>query len=131
MSRDVLFHSLCPLDFVEAVPMPDQLEVLPRPEHDRDDEQYGEAERFPHLGLSLGIDLADDRIVPNVLANRVFEGFSHYVSRSTARSLALRARGFCCNSSSVAVSGLFVRTLTNSSRWSARNVCFAIRSSSE
>ena len=50
-----------------------------------------------------------------------------------ARSLALRARGLRCTSSSLGTIGFFVSTFTAASslRSSARSVCFTIRSSSE
>ena len=62
------------------------------------------------------IDFADDGIVPDVLFDCVFErlhtfSVDGYASRSATRSLALRARGLACTSSSLGTIGFFVATI--------------------
>src|SRR5262249_25035145 len=99
------------------------------------DKQAGHGNRFPQLPMAGAVDFADDRVVPNVLLDGVLEGFSHYATRSAARSLALRARGLASSSASFAITGFFVSTVTvapvprRCSR--ARSVCLTTRSSSE
>src|SRR5688572_5537398 len=102
--------------------------------------------------MALEIDLADDRIVPNILLDGPFERFATHVdppvpaplgpcalglgprdypARSTARSLALRARALPSTSAAAGVTGRFVRIATCPSACNARKVCFTMRSSSE
>src|SRR5450759_5086409 len=78
------------------------------------------------------VHFADDRVVANVLLDRVLEVHSVHANLSIARSFALRARGLRATSSSAATSGSFVKITSPSPAFSiARNVCFTIRSSSE
>ena len=50
-----------------------QLEMLPRREQQHADEKDADGDRAPHLAMPLAIDLADDRVVADVLLDRVFE----------------------------------------------------------
>ena len=66
----------------------------------------------PHLTLTFAVDLANDRVVPDIFLDRVFELRAHAatLSRSTTRSLALRLRGFKRNSSGEGTTGFLVTT---------------------
>src|SRR6266508_2457270 len=129
----LLFRRALTLHLFHFVPVTQQLEMLPGREQEREHEKRGDAERFPELALPRFVDLADDRVVANVFLDRVLERLRHgYASLSAARSFALRARGLLWISSSRAMSGFFVSTLTPAPRCSRpRSVCFTIRSSSE
>src|SRR5262245_43066421 len=109
-----------------------QLEVLPGREQEHDDEQRADRHRSPQLLLPRLVDLADDRVVANVLLDRVLEIGGAHASLSIARSFALLARGLRATSSALASSGRLVSTRIAASPWaSARNVCLTMRSSSE
>src|SRR5262249_9594190 len=130
----LFLRGFLPLQLLDLIPVPQQLEVLPRREEQGNDEECGNAHRLPQLALALLIDLADDRVVADVFLDRVFEGFRHdqAATFSAARSFALRARGFRSTSSSVGVIGFLVSTFTVPRCCSsARNVCLTMRSSSE
>ena len=64
------------------------------------------------LPLPRLVDLADDRVVADVLLDRVFEVQSRraHASLSIARSFALRARGLRATSASAGTTGRFVST---------------------
>src|SRR5207248_3451390 len=97
------------------------------------DEEDADADRAPHLEMPLAIDFADDWVVADVLLDRVLEFGAHDPCPiSAARSLALLARGLRSISASPGTTGRLVRIRSpKPSFWSARSVCFAIRSSSE
>src|SRR5689334_22457839 len=108
--------------------------MRPGPEQqDRDDERADD-ERADEFALLLPVDLADDRAIPNVLLNRVFDVDAHAATSafSSTRRRALRARGLCTTSSS---SGRTALRVTIRKIWSSlasfRNVCLTMRSSSE
>src|SRR6266849_10497352 len=125
------FRGPLTLQLLDLVAMAEQLEMLPRREEQDQHEERGDAGRLPELALPRPVDLADDRVVPHILLDGVLEGL-HQAILSATRSLALRARGLRSTSSSRGTIGFFVKTCTSPSRcWSARSVCFTIRSSSE
>src|SRR6185503_14586925 len=120
--------------------MAQQLEMLPGGQEEDEHEEAGHADRLPQLAVTLLVHLADDRVVPDVFLDGVFEGFhgcsprvpALHAIRSAARSLALRARGLAATSSSRGTIGFLVSTCTRPSRCcSARSVCLTMRSSSE
>src|SRR6185295_5598497 len=134
LPRHFLFGVLGLLQLLDAVAVQRHLEVRPGKEQREDDEQRRQADRLPQLALARVVDFPDDRVVPDVLADCVFERFSHrYASRSAERSFALRALGFTAISLSPGTIGFFVRILTAPSALfsSARSVCLTMRSSSE
>src|SRR4051812_47977222 len=133
MTVDLLFRGAFLLHLLDAVAVPQQLEVLPRrEEQDRDQEGAG-ANRAPHLLVPFAIDLPHDRVVANVLLDGVLEFRAHDATPiSAARSLALRDRGLRAISASSGTTGRFVRIRRPKlSCCSARSVCFTIRSSRE
>ena len=106
-----------------------------RPQHR--DEQDAEGDGAPHVPMALEIDLADDRVVADVLLDRPLERVSRHARlaahqrRSALRSLALRARGLRSISACAGTCGRFVRTAASPAACWARRVCLTIRSSSE
>ena len=104
------------LHLLEPVAVPQQLEVLPGREQQDEHEERRDADRLPELALPRLVHFPDDRVVANVLLDRVFEGFSHALaailirSRSAARSFALRARGFVAHFVVARHDGFFVST---------------------
>ena len=82
----------------------DDLEVLPRREEQHGDDEPGDAERPHELAALRPIDLADDRVVPDVLLDGVFDVDAHAIF-STTRNFALRARGLRRISSSPGTTG--------------------------
>ena len=93
-----LFGGALALHLLEPIAVAQQLEVLPGREQQHEHQHDADAERLPQLALPALVDLADDLVVPDVLANGVFEGaFVHRApslpNSNAARSLALRARG--------------------------------------
>src|SRR5205085_4227110 len=120
---------LHPLDLVAVG---QQLEVLPRRKQQHHDQEEADPHGPPQLALSRLVHLADDRVVANVLLDRVLEVQPAHASLSIARSLALRARPLSATSSSDGVNGRLVRIRSPASAFAiARNVCFTIRSPSE
>src|SRR5829696_2937753 len=129
---DLLFRGALLLHPLDLITVPEQLEVLPRGEEYDNHEEQPNAHGSPELPLARLVDLADDRVVANVLLDRVLEVHSAHANLSIARSFALRARGLRATSSSAAVSGRLVRMRRPSPVFSrARKVCFTMRSSSE
>src|SRR5579884_2915971 len=127
--RRLLLGGALALHLLDLIAVAQHLEVLPGREQQDDDEEGGNRDRLPHLPVAFFVHFADDRVVADVLLDRVLEGFGHrYAILSTARSFALRARGFRATSASPGTIGFFVST---SSCASARKVCLTIRSSSE
>src|SRR5262245_60113684 len=136
MPVDLSLGGVLLLHLLEPVSMTQQLEVLPRGEEQHDDEEHADECRAPHLAVPLAIDLADDRVVADVFLDRVFEGLRRHVrtaccSLPSARSFALRARGFRSTSASVGTTGRFVRMPIAPDACNARSVCFTMRSSRE
>src|SRR6185503_9871829 len=121
------------LHLLEAVAVAAQLELLPGPEEQHRDEEHADGHRPDHLAVPLPIDFAHDRVVANVLLDRVFEGFGVHADTSAARSLALRARGLRSISAAAGTSGRLVRTRRPHSPAACieRRTCFTTRSSSE
>ena len=68
-------------------------------------------EHANELALLIGVDLADDRVVPDVLFDGEFEIDAH-ATFSTTRNLALRARGLPATSSSPGCTGRRVTAVT-------------------
>ena len=109
-----------PLHLLDTVAVSQQLEVLPgRADQQRQDDR-ADPRPAPQVAVARVVDLADDLVVPDVLADRVIEGFHHAppaaaacARRSAARSLALRARGLRPISSSPGTTGRFVSTRTS------------------
>ena len=99
------------------------------------------ADRPPHLAVPLAIDLADDRVVADVLLDRVFERFARHgpPARPAVLPAAPPPAAWRCARADSARSppragttGRFVRTVSPSpAACSARSVCLTIRSSSE
>src|SRR6188768_2108194 len=132
MAIDLLFRGTLLLHALDLVAMLQQLEVLPGRKQQHDDQEQADPERAPQLALSGLVDLPDDRVVANVLLDRVLEVHRAHANLSITRSLALRARGLRAVSASPGTAGRFVRIRRPSPAFSsARNVCFTIRSSSE
>src|SRR5688500_9584215 len=129
---DLLFGGALLAHPLDLIAVAQQLEVLPRREQQHHDQEEPDAGRAPELPLPRRVDFADDRIVANVLLDRVFEVHCAHANLSIARSLALRARGLRATSMSPGVSGRRVRMRSPSPVFSsARKVCFTMRSSSE
>src|SRR5262245_51320715 len=133
MTVDFLFRHAFLLHLLQPVAVPEQLEVLPRREQQHRDQKAADTYRPPQLTLPVPVDLADDRVVADVLLDRVFERLRRHASRSAARSLALRARGFLSISASDGITGFFVRTRMATSPLACipRSVCLTMRSSRE
>src|SRR5262249_30743605 len=123
MTVDFLLRHAFLLHLLQPVAVPQQLEVLPRRKQQHCDQQTADADRPPELTLPVPVDLADDWVVADVLFDRVFKGVGsnavasglyavacRHASRSAARNLALRARGFLSISASDGITGLFVST---------------------
>src|SRR5262249_22462890 len=129
---DLFFGGALLLHALDLVSVPEQFEVLPGREQQHDDEEETDPDRAPELALPRLVDLADDRVVANVLLDRVLEVHIAHANLSIARSFALRALGLRATSSSAGVSGRLVTMRSGpSGRASARNACFTMRSSSE
>src|SRR5437762_13512457 len=125
------FRGPLTLHLLDLITMAEQLEMLPCREEQDEHEERGDTDRLRELDLPRLVHLADDRVVAHILLDGEFEGL-HQAILSATRSLALRARGLRSTSSSRGTIGFFVNTCTSASRcWSARSVCFTIRSSSE
>src|SRR5262249_60315014 len=92
--------------------------------------QQGQPERAVKLPPLAMIDLADDRIVPDVFLDGVFDVDAH-AALSTTRSRALRARGLRWTSASSGPIGFRVSNATFPSAASGRNVRLPARSASE
>src|SRR4029079_16884978 len=89
-------------------------------------------DRLEQLALTRLVYFADDGVVPDVLLDGVLEIHPAHASLSTARKLALRARGLRATSASPGTTGLRVSTRRVSpAAASARNTCLTMRSSSE
>src|SRR5438552_12133154 len=133
MPVDFVLRGPLLLHLLDPVAVAQQLEVLPRGKEQDRDQKDPDTDRAPHLVMALAIDLADDRVVPDILLDCVFE-FAVHDARpiSAARSLALLARGFRSISASPGTTGRLVRIRSpRTSLTSAPSLCFAIRSSSE
>ena len=144
MAVGLLFRHQLLLHLLEPVPVAQQLEVLPGPEEHHDHQEGADADGPEHVPVALAIDLADDRVVLDVLLDGVFERLCEHATSaicrvrvrhtaSAARSFALRARGLWSTSASVGTSGRLVSTRSSGEgpACSARNVCLTMRSSSE
>src|SRR5437867_6799183 len=109
--------------------------MLPCGKENGQHEERRDGHRFRELALPRLVDLADDRIVPNVFLDDVLERFhtasdrtpkgsvargQPWPTRSAARSFALRARGLRSTSSARGTSGFFVSTFTPAPRCSSR-----------
>ncbi len=72
----LIFSSLArsSLHLLDAIAVAEQLEVLPGREQQHQHEEDANQRRAPHLTVTLAIDLADDRVVADVLLDGVFEG---------------------------------------------------------
>src|SRR4029078_1998876 len=122
----LLLHAL------DLIAVAQQLEVLPRGEEQHHHQEEPDPGRAPQLLLPRLVHLADDRVVANVLLDRVLEVHRAHANLSIARSFALRARGVRSTSASGAESGRLVTMPSCSSAFAmARNVCLTMRSSSE
>ncbi len=142
LPADLLLLGFLALHFLDLVAVTQQFEMLPRREQHQEHQQRGNPSRLPQLALPRLVHFTDNRIVAHVFLDGVFESFHVLIPeglmwcvgqlrRSAALSLALRARGFRCTSSSVGLIGFLVNTLTTSLWARARNVCLTMRSSSE
>src|SRR5688500_5462106 len=129
LAADFLLLAALALQLLDLIPMAKQHEMLPGPEEHHADEKAANQHPPPEIAMALMIDLPDDRVVSDVLADLVFEVDAAHAIRSTARSFALRARGLAAHSDAAAITGFLVRTRTSSSpRSSIRIVCFTTRS---
>jgi hypothetical protein len=63
------------LHLFESVAVPQQLEVLPGRKERHEHQQDAHEHRLPQLPLSTVIDLAHNRVVPNVFLDGVLEAF--------------------------------------------------------
>src|SRR5262245_10980953 len=114
------------------------LDLPPDREDEHGNEQQADEHRAPQLPMALRVDLPHDRVVADVLLDGVLECLAghdasppRHSTRSAARSLALRARGFRSTSASAGTTGRFVSTFRPPPACSDRSVCFTMRSSSE
>jgi hypothetical protein len=55
--------------------------MLPRREQQHEHQKRRETDRLPQLAMARLIDLADDRVVADVLLDRVFEWLRHRLSQ--------------------------------------------------
>ena len=65
----------CLLHLLEAIAVLQQLDALPSREQQHGDEEHAQGHRTPLLLQPALVDLADDRVVPNVFLDGVFESF--------------------------------------------------------
>src|SRR5688572_3400780 len=132
---DLFFTGAFALEALHLVAVQHQLQRLPGGEQHDQHEHGADSGRAPQLPLPLLVDLPDDRVVANVLLDRVFEIKSApdgHASLSMARSFALRARGLRSISASPGTIGRLVSTWSAARPCaSARKACFTMRSSSE
>src|SRR3954466_5089775 len=104
--------ALHPLHFI---PVAEQGERLPSRDKNPQRKEADNHDRLEQLPLPRFIDLPDDRVVADVLLDRILEIDCAHASLSIARSFALRARGFRATSGSSATTGFRVRTRTAAS----------------
>src|SRR5262245_15791799 len=64
-----------PLERLGLITVAEQLEMLPGGKQQGEHEEPGDAHRFRELALARLVDFANDRIVPNILLDRVLECF--------------------------------------------------------
>src|SRR4051812_25182317 len=135
MARDLGLDGALLLHLLQLVAVPDEFDTLPDREQEGDDQEGADPDGAPHLAMTLLVHFTDNRVVADVLLDRVFEGFPghDYSARSATLSFALRARGLRSTSASVGTIGRLVSTFSPRSPacWICRSVCLPIRSSSE
>ena len=73
MAADFFLGRAFALHLLEPVAVAQQLEVLPRREQQDEHQEGGDGSRLPQLAVLRLVDLADDRVVADVLLDCVLE----------------------------------------------------------
>src|SRR5688500_11160294 len=85
MPVDFFFLAALLLHLLGAIAMLQPLDSLPTREQQHADEEHTDSDRSPLLLQPALVDLADDRIVPNVFLDGVFECFGRCAHKCFSR----------------------------------------------